>query len=289
MIKRGSAPFLMYLPAIVMIFLITIYPLIFSLNLSFHKWIITRPQLGQPFVGLNNYISIIQTPRFLNSLRVTFLFVVGAVALEFIVGLGIAILLRQSIPGMGILRSMIIIPMVIAPVVVGTMWRLLYDMDYGVINRLLGIVGLPSLPWIAEPQTALLSVIIVDFWEWTPFMVVLLYAGLQTLPREPFEAAKIDGASPLQEFICISLPLLKRVILIALILRIIEAFKTMDIVFIMTYGGPGTVTELISLYTYKVGFRFFTMGKAATLSFMILIILLICSIPLIRVMRRGEI
>jgi len=269
--RRRYAPYLMYAPAALLIFAVTIYPLLYSLYMSFHFWELGGEYLGHAFVGLSNYISVLTNPDFYNSIKMTVVYTLGAVTLELLIGIGLFLALRRPIRGIGIYRSIIFIPMIVAPVAAGTIWRILYDPDYGIINQFLSMLGLPTVLWLADPKTALLSVMLVDVWQWTPFIVLFLVAGFQALPKEPFESAQIDGASLWQELRYITLPLLSPVIVAVTILRLIEAFKTMDTIFIMTWGGPGTATEVISVFTYKLGFRYMKTAEAAATSFIVLV------------------
>jgi multiple sugar transport system permease protein len=200
---------------------------------------------------------------------------VVTIGLQLVLGMGIALLLQRQVVAQGLIRTALLLPMMTTPVVVGLIWRFMFNPTQGIVNYLLGLIGIPGPNWLGGLQTGLLSVMIADIWEWTPFMVLILLAALQTLPQEPYEAAAIDGASTWQTFLHITLPLLRPTIVVAVLLRAIDSFKTFDLVYVMTNGGPGTSTETLSFYTYKWGFKFFQMGYASALSFVMLIMVII--------------
>jgi len=276
--------YLFLIPSIIILLLITLFPLAYSLFISTHDAsIVTRGN----FIGINNYLQALTDLRFLHSLQIGFCFVLGATGLEFCFGLILALLLNSEVRGNNIMRTLFVFPMMITPVVVGIMWRILYDPDFGVLNYILQSIGLPEFPWLSSSATALIALILVDTWEWTPFMMLILLAGLKSLPYEPFEAAAIDGVSSWQKFIYITLPLLKSQILVATIIRMIDAFRAFDIFFVTTRGGPGKATEIASLYIYKVGFNFFHSGYAAALSIIFLLIILGIAIVYMKVESAG--
>lgn len=263
--------YLFLTPSIIVLLLITLFPLAYSLFISTHDAsIVTRGN----FIDIKNYFRSFTDLRFLHSLQIAFCFVLGATGLELLFGLILALLLHSEVVGNKTMRVVFVFPMMITPVVVGIMWRILYDPDFGALNYLLQSIGLPEFPWLSSPTTALIALILVDTWEWTPFMMLILLAGLKSLPYEPFEAAVIDGASSWQKFICITLPLLKPQILVATVLRMIDAFRVFDLFFVTTRGGPGKATEIASLYIYRVGFNYFHSGYAAALSIVFLLIVL---------------
>jgi len=284
---KRSIPFLLYMPAIILIFAVTIFPLIYSLYMSFHYWVLGGEYLGHSFIGHRNYLNAFTDPEFWNSMRVTLIFVLGAVTLEFLLGILIFLALRIDVKGISIFRSLALVPMVVAPVAVGTIWRILYDPDYGIINYIISLLGFSPQMWLADPRMALFSVMLVDVWEWTPLIILFLLAGYQALPRDYIEAAHVDGASLIQELRYIILPLLSPIIGGILILRLIDAFKTMDTIFIMTWGGPGTATEVASVFIYKIGFRYMDVGKAAATSYILLLMISILLIVWTKYSRRG--
>lgn len=277
------------LPVIAVLLGITIFPLIYSLALSFHSCDL---RLGGTwiFAGLSNYgEALFEDGRVWSSLKNTFIIGLPAIALEFIIGLGLALLLNRKLVGKGIITSLLILPVMISPIVAGLIWRMLYHTKYGAINGFLQLLGIKLQPaWLGEPSLAVLAVIFTDVWEWTPLMMMILLAGLQSISIEPYESARIDGASRFQIFGYITLPLLRLPIIAAILIRLIDTIKLFDIVFVLTMGGPGGRTETISFYTYLVGFRYFRMGYAAALSYLLLIFTVILATFFVRVMRPRE-
>ena len=287
--RRSLPPqLLLLLPTIVVLFVLTIYPTFYSLTLSLHEWNMSNRTAVWEFVGLGNYANILRDARFWNAAQVTATYMAGTIIAQLILGLGIALLLQRQVLARGLVRTALLLPMMTTPVVVGLIWRFMFNPTQGILNYLLGQVGLPTPNWLGSLETGLIAVMIADIWEWTPFMVLILLAALQTLPQEPFEAAAIDGASAWQAFLHITLPLLRPTIVVAVLLRAIDSFKTFDLVYVMTNGGPGTSTETLSFYTYKWGFKFFQMGYAAALSFVMLIMVIIFANVLIMTTVRRQ-
>jgi len=260
----------MILPTVIVLFFIVIYPMIFSLWVSLHKWYLGKPQLF-PFVGLRNYYTVIfEDPVFRISLINTLILVSICLSVEFVLGIILAILLnRDDIRGKKIFRSCLIMPVVLTPVVAGVLWKFQFHPSYGIINYLLGLIGVRKIEWLADPRFALFSIMIVDMWQWTPFMFLVLYAGVISLPKEPLEAAKVDGASNWQLFKHIVVPLLAPIIVVVLLIRTMDIIKLFDIVYVLTRGGPGDTTEVLTLYNFRVGLNYFYMGKAAAISWII--------------------
>jgi multiple sugar transport system permease protein len=273
-IDRRAAT-LMLSPAIFLLLALTIFPSIYSLVLSFGDWPTARRNAAWTFEGLGNYQRLFTDPRTLNAFKVTAVFVVGTVGAETLLGLVIALLLNGQRRATGITRTIIMLPMMTTPVVVGLIWRLMFNTDVGWINFLFRLIGLPSLDWLGSASTGLLSVIIGEVWEWTPFVTLITLAALKAMPQDPVEAAIVDGASPWQILRFIILPYLLPTIGVCVLLRTIDSFKFFDLLYVLTGGGPGTASEVISLYTYKQGFNFFHLGYAAALSYLTLIVIAI--------------
>ena len=247
------------------------------------------PILSEPFpLGCNNrYSNLQRLDELLKSLAgsgllgkfaADFGFVSASVSSQLILGFAMALLInRPHIKGIGVVRTLIILPMSITPIVVGLMWRILYNPSFGLINAFLGLLGIVGPEWLGSKDTALLSVILVDIWQWTPFMFLMMTAGLQSLPAEPFEAALVDGASGFQILRLITLPLMKPIILVAVLFRIIDGFKvsTFDSIFIMTKGGPGSITQTLNIYAFLTGFEWFNLGYASAMVVFTLVLLTI--------------
>jgi multiple sugar transport system permease protein len=276
---RQLEPAFYIAPAFIALIVILIYPLGYSLWLSFHQWMMRTYKQGVPWVGLTNYTNLFTNGDFLTSLRITFTFVICAVGIELILGMGLALLLHHDLKGKGLIRSMILLPMMCTNVVVGLTWRLLLNYQYGMVNYYLGVLGLQPVEWLSKPSIAMPAVILVDVWNTTSFVALMLLAGLQSLPEEPYEAARIDGASGVQTFFYLTLPLLRQTILVALLWRLIDTFRIFDVIYLLTAGGPARATETVSIYVYRYGFQSFNLGFASAASYiMILIMLLIAGV-----------
>ena len=280
------AGYLLLVPGIVVLLFLVIYPLARSIWVSLHTFYLAKPQQF-PFVGLRNYyLLLFEDHVFRIALRNTMLIVIVAVPSEFFLGLLLATQLnREDLKGRKIFRAILVLPIALMPIVVGVLWKFMLHPRYGIVNFGLGLMGIEPIQWIADPRFALLSVMVVDIWEWTPFMVLVLYAGFISLPKEPVEAARIDGASDWQLFVHISLPLVLPIVVVAILIRVMDIIKMFDIVYVLTRGGPGDSTELLSLYDFRVGLNYFYMGKAAALSWIIVILVTILAQVFLRVVK----
>ena len=288
-LKKNHSWILFLAPTVVVLLGLVVFPLVFSLSLSLHDWNVIRTAKWK-FIGLGNYSTILfEDPYFRKAFLVTVLYLIGTVPVQFALGLGVALILyRITRKIIGLLRTTMVIPAIMTPIVVGIIWRLMYNPDMGMLNYLLSLIGLPPVNWTGMPVSALPSVMMADIWEWTPFMALIMLAGLQALPREPLEAAVVDGASNWQTLRLIILPLMSPVMLVAILIRLMDSFKTFDLIFVLTQGGPGMSTEVLNYYTYKYGFKFFLMGYASALSWLLVIVLNVIAIVLGRTLRsRG--
>jgi multiple sugar transport system permease protein len=280
-----SLAYLLLAPSIAVLLALSIYPLIYAVKVSLQ----TESAAGPRF-GLTNFTRLLNDDFFIAALLHTLIYAFVALTIEFCLGLGLALLLHSRLRGRNVFRALLLVPMMLPAVVVGVIWRLLLNPNYGPINSGLRSLGVNAdlLTWTASPKLAMLSVIVVDCWQWTPFMFLVLLAGLQAIPPEPYEAALIDGSSAWQTFRHITLPLLKPAILIALLLRTMDLLRVFDQIFIITEGGPGFATETLSLYIYRTAFRFFDFGYAAALSFVLLAITNVISMVYIRLLRSRD-
>ena len=272
---RQIEPFFYISPAMIVLIIVVAYPLGYSFWLSFHQWTLRTFKQGIPFIGLKNYFDLFSNPDFIQSIRTTFTFVFFAISIEFLLGMGLALALNQELKGKSFYRSMILLPMMCTNVVIGLTWRLLLNYEYGMVNYYLERLGFLPVEWLSSPKVAMTSVVLVDVWNTTSFVALMLLAGLQSLPEEPYEAARIDGASGLQTFWFISLPMLRPVILVALLWRFIDTFRIFDVIYLLTAGGPARVTETVSIYVYRYGFQSFNLGVAAAASFIMLLVMLV--------------
>lgn len=281
--RGASYAFLM--PTILLILVLSIFPLIFSLVLAFMSWDLSRLEGGVRFVGLQNFITLINDSRFWNTARVTIIFVVGSVTLQYVLGLGLAMLLNQEIRFRRFFRVAFLVPMMLTPAAVGYVGRMLFNEGQGPINDIIKHLGGPTIPWLSNSAMALPSLILLDTWEWVPFMTIVLLAGLQSLPPEVFESARVDGANEWQIFRSITLPMLAAVSVTVVLIRALEAFKLFDIVMVMTGGGPGTATETVTMYAYTVGMKNGNLGYASAIAYTLLIMIIISSTLFLNTLR----
>jgi multiple sugar transport system permease protein len=266
-------------PAVAVLLALSVYPLIFAVKVALTN--------SSGTLGLDNFTRLASDRVFAAAALQTVAFTAVASVIEFTLGLGLALLIDSLGRARSLFRAGIMVPMLLPPVVAAVVWRLIYNPQFGVLNLTLRRLGLntATLTWTNGERSALLSVIAVDVWEWTPFIFLLLSAGLQAIPAEPLEAALIDGASWWQRLRDVTLPLLKPAIVLALLLRAMDLVRIFDQIFILTQGGPGTATETVSLYIYRTAFRFSNFGYAAAMSFVLLIATMLFSRALLRVMR----
>jgi multiple sugar transport system permease protein len=271
-------------PTLLILLGLLAFPTVYVLVVSLRDFQLTAgPTAERPFVGLENYASLLSDPSFFAALGRSLVFTVTSVGLTFVLGLAIALLLnRRDIPGVGFTRTVILVPLILTPLVIGATYRFMLETDNGIVNELLGFVGLGPIPFLADPTWAMVSVILVDAWQWTPFATLVLLAGLESLPAEPFEAARVDGASRWSTLWFITLPLLAAPIAVVLLIRTMDAFREFDKIFIMTAGGPGTATETLPLFLYRIGFQDFDMGSASATGLVMLIIVTIVSLLFVR-------
>jgi multiple sugar transport system permease protein len=267
-------PALFLAPALVILALALMYPIGYMLYASFLDWNPSQ-RIGEAnWVGLRNYIFLFNDPKFRESFAVTLIFAASVVSIEMILGVGLALLLDRNIRGMSLLRTLFILPMMIAPIVVGLMWRYMYHPTVGTFNRTLKALGFDPIPWLSDANWALVAVILADIWQWTPFIFILALAALQSLPRSALEAARIDGANGWQQMLYIKLPLMLPVLIITGLLRLIDAFKVLEVVLVLTNGGPGLSTEILSLRISRTASEFRELGVAAAMSNILLLLLL---------------
>lgn len=267
-------PYIFLAPAAAVVGLGLLYPVLRSVWLSFHDWSLGTPPEKAKFVGLFNYQWLLQDDQFWTSVGVTVIFAAAVVTLEVVIGVALALVLDREMRGTSFIRTIFILPMMVAPIVVGLIWRFMYNEQFGTLNGLLRRVGFSGLPWLSSPDLALISVIIADVWQWTPFVFILSLAALQSMPTSAMEAARIDGASTWQMVLHIKLPLMMPVITVAALLRLIDAFKVLEVVYILTDGGPGLSTEILSLHIYKTAFVSQQLGRASALSNLLLFMVL---------------
>jgi len=258
-------------PAVIFVVVLISYPLVKGVATSFCSWNLVKPYLGIKFIGFNNYLKLFSDTRFWNSLKVTSIFVISSVSISTILGLGMALWLNQSFKGNEFFRVTFLLPMFVTPVVVGIMWRFMLNTDLGLLNYILGLFNIEPLNWLGNPTLALLSVIMIDVWEWTPLAFLLCLAGLKSLPIEPFEAAYVDGANSRDTFKLITLPLMKPTLLSVIIIRTMDSFGVFDIIYVATKGGPGVSTENLNIYAFINAFEYCHIGYSTTIALFLMI------------------
>ncbi|MEU4579504.1 carbohydrate ABC transporter permease [Nonomuraea sp. ATR24] len=284
--EPGTA-WLFLTPALVLLAGMLLYPIFYTLWVSMSDFDLATFQ-PTGWVGWRNYEAVLNDPGFLESLRVTAVYLVIALPLQMVLGFAIAFLLNVPWRGRGVLRALFLIPMVVAPVVAGGVWRMLLDPLWGVVNYTLGLVGIGPVEWIGDPVLAMASVIIIDTWRWTPFVVLIASAGIMALPGDVYEAAKSDGAGRWATLRHVTLPLLVPVMAAAFVVRWLGAVKMFDIALAATKGGPGNATNVVNLYIYEKGFRSLEFGSASSMATIVLVVTMLITFVLFRVSRRLE-
>lgn len=291
-ILKGKMPFFYMAPTILWILFFMIYPLIFSIVMALKRFKLERGVSfwGMKWVGLDNFVKAFTDKFFLQSLEKTFIILVVAVTIEFFLGMGIVLLLNKKGVRFDFLWiALILSPMMLPLIASGNLWRMLFDTRWGVINAAIMSIGLNPVDFLGNPNWSLVAVIIVEVWQWTPFVVIILLAGLRSIPDEPKEAAFVDGASNFQTFRYIILPLMAHQILIVLLIRSMDVFKTFDIVYALTFGGPGQSTTVVSFYIYRQAFTQFKLGYGASLSWIVFIIIYLMSFAILKLIKPKEV
>jgi multiple sugar transport system permease protein len=279
---------LFVLPTIILLICINIFPLIWSLGLSFADYSAVKPRVegeNPDWIGGKNYKEVLLDSHIWEYFTLTARYAIMAVLGEFIVGFGVALILNRDFKAKGLVTTLILLPMMMSMSIVGLFWRLLWNPGWGIINYML---GLGNFVWLANPRMALIAVAITDIWMWSPFTMLLALAGLSAIPQYLYEAAEIDRASWWFKFRRITLPLVAPLLLIALIFRTMEAFKMFDIAFVMTGGGPGTSTELIAINLYRLAFAQWNTGKASAFAYIILIMIIAISNIYIKYLNKAK-
>ncbi len=278
-------PWVWLAPLVCVLAVFTLFPFFYNIYLSFHEFNSFRRSFT--FVGFDNWRGMFEDEQMWRAFGVNIIYLVVCLVVQFVLGLGIAILINTDSAGYSIIRSLLLLPLVVPPAVVGMMFLLMEDSQFGVLSWMLQWLGLiaPGAPLLTSPKTALVGVMLADIWQWTPFMVLIMLAGLHALPREPFEAAMIDGARFRHVLLHLTLPMLRPIIAVAVLIRGIDLFRMFDYVFVMTSGGPGIATQTLSFYTWKQSFSFVKWGYAATLSLFALIFLIVVANIFIKAAR----
>ncbi|WP_181347044.1 carbohydrate ABC transporter permease [Thalassobacillus sp. CUG 92003] len=293
--RKGSAPGLssdkklavrLLTPTFILLALLTLFPIGYAVYISLSSFDTFGNHTG--FVGLENFIKTLTNGTFWNSIYVTLLFTALAVGSQIFLGFNLALIMSRDSNAMKYLRWLLIIPMMLSPLVVAIVFRLMLNTDMGIINYMLQGLGLQKINFLGEPVLAFLSLVVVDIWQWTPMVFLIILAGMQSLPKDPFEAANIDGASKLQTIRYVMIPMLKPVIVVALVIRTMDALRTFDQVFVLTQGGPGRATETVSFLMYRQAMKFSEFGFASAGLLIVLVITIVISSLLIKLMNSSQ-
>lgn len=287
--RRGQAAVARWLfigPAVLFVVTVVGYPILEAFRMSLHRLDLTRGV--ERFVGFQNYTRAAADPDFWNAIRVTLVFTAASVLIEVVLGLSLAVLAHRELRGRAFFRTLFLLPMFVAPVVVGVTWFWMYNVEFGVINWAMLLAGLQPQEWLGSARLSLPAIILIDVWQQTSTVFIILLAALQAIPQEIYEAARVDGASPWRQFRNITLPFLRPAIGVVLTLRTMFALRAFDVIFVTTRGGPGRVTETISVYLYKVGFSQFNLGYSSALSVILLTLILAFSLFYVRAFRPAE-
>ena len=277
--------FVFLLPGLLVLLAIILFPLLFTIRVSLSSWDVVEPGLN--WIGGENYVGLLQDRRYWEALVRLGLIATGTVLIQYVLGFALALLVWREVRLKRFFRVLFLVPMMTTPVIMSVIWRTIFHESLGPANDLLGLLGLPAVPWLTTSGWAVVSVMIVEVWQWTPFVFLLLVAGLLSLPREPYLAAAIDGAGPVRTFLRVTFPLMAPISIGAVVIRLIEASKIMETVYVLTSGGPGTATETSSYYIYIRGLRDFQIGYASALSITYLVIMIVALTIIAKVLVRA--
>jgi multiple sugar transport system permease protein len=285
---RRWSPYLLVLPSVIVLIGVMIYPIAYGVYLSLFEYRMTQ-SLDLIFVGLGNYRRLFfQTPEFLNSIFVTMQFTLLTITTEFVIGLSLALLLNMDFPFRTLFRTLVLLPLMVPPLVSGLLWRVMYENQFGVISYFIRLLGAEPPVFLGDRLLALPAVVATEVWRATPFMTLVLLAALQAVPHELHEAAQVDGAGHVARFRFISLPLIVPVLLVALLFRTVDVLRTFDLVYLLTQGGPGSRTEVIGMYIYRVGFVNFNMGITSASAMLLFAFTLLVCVVYLRLVVRGQ-
>lgn len=282
-------PYIFMAPAAVVMAVALLYPIGYMVYASFLDWVPSQRIGEAEFVGLKNYISLLRDPNFRESLFVTLRFAFFVVLIEMFVGVGLALLLDRPLVGISAIRTVFILPVMIAPIVVGLMWRYMYHPTIGTFNKFLDVLGMDPVPWLSDGTWAFVAIVIADVWQWSPFVFILSLAALQSLPQSTLEAARMDGANGWQQIFYIKIPLMMPVLIVTALLRLIDAFKVLEVILVMTNGGPGLSTEIMALRISRTVGEFQELGVAAAMSNYLLLLLLFLTLGMFAYTKITEI
>lgn len=275
------------LPGLITLVVVMGFPLVYALLISLSSLTLLKPALA-PFVGFRNFATVMADPLFWGALWLTIKYSVVTVVGEFVIGLGVALMLNRTVTMKPVYFAILTIPMAMSPVSVALIWRMLLQPNLGIVNQMMEALGLPRLDWLGSADLALWTMAAIDIWQQTSFVVLILAAGLAALPRDPYEAAEVDGAGRFQQFWYITLPMLRPVAMIAVIIQLINEFRTYDLVYVLTKGGPGTSTEMLSFFAYRRAFLGLHLNEGAAAAFILLLIILGLTIAFFATLERRR-
>ena len=277
-------------PAVLVMAAACLYPVLSAFQLSLFDWSMGTPWSSAKFVGLDGFVSAFSNPRVWSSLWTTLLFAAVCVSAEMVLGIALALALEHPVRGMAVFRTLFILPMMIAPIAVGLAWRYMFDAQFGLINALLVLVGIPAQTWLADPTLAFIAIVIADVWQWTPFVFIMMIAALAGVDGSVIEASRIDGANWWQMTFRVKLPMVMHIIAITLMMRLIDAFRVLEVIYVLTFGGPGDSTEILALHIYKAAFVGQQLGVAAAISVLLLVVVALLSWGALRLSNpmKGE-
>jgi multiple sugar transport system permease protein len=281
--RPSYAPFVW--PAVVVVASVIVFPWAFTIWMSLHEWKVGGTH---SFVGLSNYARLTQDPRFADAIGHTLLYTFLAVLLPLALGLAAALAFNRSFPLRGVLRGLFVMPMMATPVAIALVWTMMFHPQLGVLNYLLSLVGIPPQAWVFHPASVIPSLVLVETWQWTPLVMLIVLGGLAAIPAEPYESAKIDGASPWQQFRYITLPMIAPFLMVAVIIRTIDALKSFDIIYAITQGGPGTASETINIYLYSVAFAYYDVGYGSAIAVVFFALVVALSLVMLHLRQRTK-
>jgi multiple sugar transport system permease protein len=272
-------------PALIVVLAVIIFPWLFTIWMSLHEWKVGSPTT---FVGLANFVRLPNDPRFVEAIGHTMLYTALSVLLPLVFGTFAAVVFHQKFPARGFLRGVFIMPMMATPVAVALVWTMMFHPQLGILNYLLSLVGLPAQVWVFHPATVIPSLVLVETWQWTPLVMLIVLGGLAAIPAEPYESAQIDGANIWQVFRYITLPLITPFLFIAAMIRMIDAVKSFDIIFAITQGGPGSASETINLYLYSVAFTYYDIGYGSAIAVVFFALIVTLAAVLLYLRQRAQ-
>ncbi|WP_265257945.1 carbohydrate ABC transporter permease [Verminephrobacter aporrectodeae] len=274
-------PYAYILPALLVMLAGLVYPIANAVQLSFYDWPMGTDFDTARFVGIEAFVQMLESPQVWTSMGVTLAFVFIAVTAELLLGVALALFLEKPVRGMRFFRSLFVLPMMIAPICVGLIWRYLFDASFGPINQALAWIGIAPQAWLASPVLAFCAMVLTDIWQWTPFVLIMVLAGLQGLDESVMEAARMDGANGWQQIVRVKLPIVQPILIVTLLARMIDGFRGLEVIYVMTFGGPGLSTELFSLHIFKAAFISQKLGYSAALSILLLVIVSALSLAIL--------